>query len=188
MVPPADLQLPFGHLVREKSIPFRAGRDCWLVEQVHVDYRYTKSHPKWDSTDRYALFRKNGRFVRVAAIRQKPFVEIHQLRFGQPWPVISVRGMYGLGEHWDTVFFTVRNEKLVEMGRPPAMNSRGPVLWHDRSDVWLFDNYDRYAQMEKGFQLKWVLMKVGKDGRLRRLSILKPGRNQVRETIPNETG
>jgi hypothetical protein len=86
--------------------------------------------------------------------------------------------------HWDTSFFAIKQGHLIRMGRAPATNSHGPVLWHGRKDIWAFDDTDRYAAMDNPHRaLHILLMRVGEDGRLHRWKILRHAKHPLPITV-----
>jgi len=85
------------------------------------------------------------------------------------------------------MLFSIRKGKVIQMGRPPAMNSNGPILWNRRKKLWAFDNFDRYAQRDdKNFRLSIVLMKVGADGKLHTWKTILTEHPNIPETIPDD--
>jgi hypothetical protein len=82
------------------------------------------------------------------------------------------------------LLFALRGPKLIKLGRPPAMNSNGPILWHGRKDLWAFDNYDCYKRRdEKSFRFARILMKVGKDGKLHPWKTIRTDHPRVPDTV-----
>lgn len=83
--------------------------------------------------------------------------------------VVAVRGAFGLGTHWDTMFYGIRGQRLTLIGRSPANNSNGPVNYKGRRDDWLFDDYDRYRTMGGDLSIHLVLLRIGANGRFQKV-------------------
>lgn len=162
------------------SLKVRADGVPWSVDC----YRYDKADIKHYEAEGFAVIRKNGKEIARWAPLQRPFCSAYQVDIKPGYPVVAVRGAWGIGSHWDTMLFAIRKGKLVKMGRPPAMNSNGPILWRGQKDIWAFDNFDRYEDMHnEKFRLARVLMKVDPNGRLRKWKTTVTPHPRVRTTI-----
>ena len=176
--------IPFSQLETQHTLTVRVGRDVWRCRSCRGRGKFMEKHPEFEDGIGVAVFEKNGTPVLKVMPGAGPFIESCRVAIRPGYPVIAVRGAYGLGVHWDTLFFAIRHGRLIRMGGPPAMNSRGPVLWHGRKDVWAFDDFDRYEFMAAHRRLpRIVLMKVGRDLRLRRWRTLRPQRKRLPTTV-----
>lgn len=154
---------PLKKCVRCESLKIRAEGVPWAVDC----YRYYDADTEHYEAAAFVIVRKRGVEVARWVPLQAPFCGVYRVDIKPGYPVFAVRGEYGLGSHWDTMIFAIRKGRLIQMGRPPAMNSNGPILWHGHRGVWAFDNFDRYKDMDdEEFRLARVLMKVGSKGRL----------------------
>jgi hypothetical protein len=174
-----DVVPPLSVMRVERHFEIPSQGDRWAFDSLVVrqpDYR-----DEYEENRRYMVVRKNGRVVRRLLLSYVVgnFIEAKSVPIRTGYPVIAVRSVFGLGEHWDTVFFAIRNHRLIDMGRPPAMNSNGPVLWHGNRALWLFDNYDRY-EMRDGRKFMGIVDRVSASGRLTQVKRFALGETKVR--------
>ncbi len=159
--------------IRADGVPWTVS--CYRCEDADVEHYEAEG---------FAIIRKRGIEVGRCAPLEIPYCSAYPVDIHPGYPVFAVRGQWGLGSHWDTILFAIRHGRLIEMGRPPAMNSNGPVLWHGNRRIWAFDNLDVYEERDnKQFRLARVLMKVGSDGRLKKWRTVATEHPHVPNTI-----
>jgi len=177
-------QIPMSCLVVKHVLVVKVGRDVWKCLSCEPSEAFIDRHPSDDAGQWVAVFEVNGRVVLKVVPRVGPYVQACKVAINPGYPVIAVRGAFGLGSHWDTIFFAIRHARLIRLGHAPANNSHGPVLWHGRRDVWAFDDLDRYEFMAKpGRRPRIVLMRVGKDRRLHRWKTLGHSKHLLPTTV-----
>ena len=82
---------------------------------------------------------------------QQLYLAAEPIRIRSPYEaVVAIRGAWGLGSHWDTVFYGCSGPRMVLIGRAPANMSNGPLQYGSGHSKWLFDDYDRYEAMRGG--------------------------------------
>ena len=170
---------PLSLMRNVQSLTLEIGGETWTIECMRLEDEHRHRY----NVQSYAIARKNGADMGLVAPFQQPYVRAVRVDFDPGYPVFAIRGAGGMGRHWDTVFVAIRDGELVEMGRPPAMNSTGPVLWKGRDDIWAFDNYDRYEDLGGDYEPAIVLMKVTADGTLRHWRTIPTPEPNVRKTV-----
>lgn len=94
------------------------------------------------------------------------YVKVGRVGIQSESPVIAIRGHTGIGQHTDTVFYSLVGDRMVLAGRPPSKNSNGPILHRGKKDEWVFDDYDWYAQSAP---LSRVLYRLDENYKLRKV-------------------
>lgn len=167
----------------DNFLKIRVGKALWTVDCYRCDNADVERYEAED----FAVVRRNGAEKGRWAPLERPFCHAFLVKIKPGYPVFAVRGAYGLGVHWDTMLFGIRKDKLIQMGRPPAMNSNGPILWHGNPKVWAFDNYDRYEKMHGSkYRAARILMRIGKDGKLHKWKTTYMAAPNIPETIPDD--
>jgi hypothetical protein len=166
----------------KQTLKIKAGKTPWSVDC----YRDLDAHIEHYEAEGFAVIRKRGIEVARCVPLEFPFCNAYLVNIHPGYPVIAIRGEWGLGEHWDTIIFAVRHGRLIRMGRPPAQNSNGPILWHDNPKIWAFDNYDRYESMDHSLRLACVLYRIGPDGKLQKWRTVRTPHPHIPITIHTE--
>jgi len=153
--------------------------DHWSVDC----YRFYGADIKHYEAESFAIIRKNGVELGRFVPQELPEIGAYIVHFDAGYPVFAVRGASGLGSHWDTMIYAIRNGRLIKVGSPPAMNSNGPILWSNNKRLWAFDNFDRYKDMGHELRLARVLMRVDSKGHLRKWKVEPIKHPQIPITI-----
>ena len=176
--PPTRMELANGELLH--TLRAQEGRDIWRIEIWWP--------VKGLEVGEYAKFYKNGRLVytlHAHTINADGF-EFGKAAFKTRYPLLVLQGLPAAGHLRNTILYTIRRGRLIEMGEINGQN-HGPVFRDydgDNRPEWVFDDYNWYVYYEKGpkFLLVYKELKNGK------LKLWKTLPNPKRRELPERLG
>lgn len=165
------------------SRTYRAGSDVWRAEI------WEPQHKKDDiPVEQNVKFFKNDHLIRraTAAELKGTSLEFGKAKFPTQFPLIVIRAEPAMGHPGPVNLFSLRNGKLVAMGRVDG-EAGGPIFRDydgDGKREWVFDDYNWYVYYGKHPKY-YVVYKEQADGTLKRWKRLP---NRERRRLPANLG
>lgn len=179
-------QKPKGEIVAEHKVDsrvLRAGQDVWRVEI------WSPSHEKDDIlAEEYVKIFKNEQLVRKYRAEELSGVtlEFGKAAFTPRFPLLILRGEPAAGHPGPINLFSIREGKLVAMGKVEG-EAGGPIFRDydgDGKKEWVFDDYNWYVYY--GARPRYfVVYKEQSDGTLKKWKKLP---NKDRRRLPGNLG